>query len=484
MARTLKSTGIAADAIAVIAVDDDGTTVKDFVSGNTFTVDPNVTVGTDTWNGTTQPYFETKSGVDTFNFYGITYSGTLPTLTFGTELSLFMAINAYIADRNWLASNSGRTYGAQLTASNQVAAYVASGQRLNGNTVWSTANKFSAGWIWRKTGTCEAWYGEEDGLIAQDGTAPGNNFGGDVDLTSIGGAAGGGYINARFHVFAWFNRAPTSTEWANLHSDPFGTLFESGGASVAVGQAAETDSALAVTRSKARAVGLATETDAALPISTGRAKAIGQASEADTAQAVAHSKARAIGQAAEADTAQPITVRRTYAVGTASESDAALPIGHAKAKAIGIATEADEALPVTSGNSAVLGQAIETDTALAVGRSKVKAIGFATESNTALAVRPAKVRTVGAASESDLAFAAGIVKRLTVGQAIETDAAIAVAAAKRRTLGIATETDTALSILASGPAVFIPGAPVIAARARPTVISARNRPTTIAPGRR
>ena len=154
---------------------------------------------------------------------------------------------------------------------------------------------------------------------------------------------------------------------------------------VNVGQATETDTALAVTPSAGAvsvAVGQATETDTALAVTPSPSGAVnvaaGQASETDTALAVTPSLAgifASVGQAVETDTALAVTPAASGAaaasVAQASETDTALAItaqlGTATA-VVGQAVEIDTALPVTPVQPLFVatGLAAEVDAALSI----------------------------------------------------------------------------------------------------------------------
>lgn len=208
---------------------------------------------------------------------------------------------------------------------------------------------------------------------------------------------------------------------------------ESGGGTVEIGLAAETDTALAVTASAGAvsvAIGIASETDSALAATAlpGAATvSTGIASETDTALAVAIS-AGAV----------------STAVGIGSEADTALALAAvpgAVVVSIGIASETDTApgLIASPGEAvAVIGVASETDTALAIGvapGAAAVALGIASETDTALAITAsigASTVAIGIAAETDTALT------LTVASGAATVA-----------LGLAVETDTALTITAS-----------------------------------
>jgi hypothetical protein len=236
--------------------------------------------------------------------------------------------------------------------------------------------------------------------------------------------------------------------------------------SKAIGIAGETDTALAIAKAKRKAIGVAGETDTAMPIAPTSIYAVGIAGETDSALAIAHRKLRTlgialetesagaiartktktIGIATETDTAIAITHTKRKAIGIASETDTAFALARSKRKAIGIAGETDTALALTRSHLRTLGIAGETDTALAVARSKRKAIGIALETDESRGVTPTGAYQISAATETDSALALTHAKRKAIGIALETDAAVALTRVKAKTLGVATETDAALAV--------------------------------------
>lgn len=117
--------------------------------------------------------------------------------------------------------------------------------------------------------------------------------------------------------------APTSSWLGAL----IGTT--SGGHTIAVGTAAETDSSVALARTKTRALGAAAETDTAVTAGRRKTRALGVAAEVDTAVALARSKSRALGVAVDASTARPLAPAKTRLLGTAAETDTAGAMGGA-----------------------------------------------------------------------------------------------------------------------------------------------------------
>jgi hypothetical protein len=190
----------------------------------------------------------------------------------------------------------------------------------------------------------------------------------------------------------------------------------------------ETDTALAVTVSKAGTIKIAAETDTALGLAVSKSGTIKIAVETDTALALALSRMLTPGVAVETDTALALSLSGGgLPMGTAIETDSALALALTKTLAAGIAAE--------------------TDSALALALSKRLSTGIAVESDTALSLTLSRTLAVGIAVETDTALALAWTKTIAMGLAIETDSAVA-----RPLLGyrIATETDTALALALSG----------------------------------
>jgi hypothetical protein len=137
------------------------------------------------------------------------------------------------------------------------------------------------------------------------------------------------------------------------------------GGTTTLGQAVETDTATALSRTKSRAIGQSTETDTATALSRSKSTALALATETDTATALVRSKLATLSQATEADTATGLS--------------------RSKLLHLGQSTETDTAGPLIAGSVVVLGQAQETDTAGSLSRSKLRPIGLALETDTALA---------------------------------------------------------------------------------------------------
>lgn len=289
---------------------------------------------------------------------------------------------------------------------------------------------------------------------------------GDWTATSTVNADSGGIqtrVNGGYRVVT---TATTYSGDANTLSSGYGwatavaAYAPAGGGEIveAVGQASETDAALAVGKAKSKAVGQATQTDTAQAVTRVKTRAVGQAEETETALPITALKTRAVGQASETDEAQAVTALKTVAVGIAEETDAALSITAATegeiVQPVGQAEETDTALAVTAAKAKAVGQATETEAALPITARKTVSVGIVVETSTALGIVALKTRAVGQATDSASALALTAVKAYTLGIAAETETAQAIGRLKTRTLGIAEEIEVALELANSG-AVYI-----------------------------
>lgn len=92
----------------------------------------------------------------------------------------------------------------------------------------------------------------------------------------------------------------------------------------------------------------------------------------------------AVGTAAETDTAPAVAPSKTVQTGQAIETDDALAAAPSKSVALGQILESDQALPIQPSKSAQLGQAQEADTALPLAQPIVVQVGIAQETDTAI----------------------------------------------------------------------------------------------------
>lgn len=211
---------------------------------------------------------------------------------------------------------------------------------------------------------------------------------------------------------------------------------------------------------------------------SGQEVAVGQAAETDTAQLATLERAVAVEQAAEAATALQIAVERQVVIGQASETSSALQAGIERLVHVGLATETSTGLASAIERILDLGLAVEADSAFAVMTGAiVVTIGQAVEADSALATAIARAVEVGFAQETDAAITATVERVVHLAQAQESDGALAAVVDKAVELGIVDETDTALAVTIPPPG-FIPDPGrtlVVRGRDRTLVVQGRNR---------
>ncbi len=146
--------------------------------------------------------------------------------------------------------------------------------------------------------------------------------------------------------------------------------------SACAGIAAEIASVVIVTV----AIGQATETDSALAITHQKGKTIGQATETDSALAMTRNKSKTLSQASETDTAIGLVGLHIHVIAQSFETDSAQAVAHYKTLRLGQATETDTAFGLTGQHNTVIGQAEETDSTFSVTPAQV---GVSTLASTA-----------------------------------------------------------------------------------------------------
>ena len=181
--------------------------------------------------------------------------------------------------------------------------------------------------------------------------------------------------DGKVYLACLHNRQLDDAEVIALHDNPW-QLFKprrrvlyfdvaSGGLTVALNQAAETDAAQPVGKAKYKAIGQASTTDAAQAITASPVhRLLAQASETDSAQAIASSKTVAVAQATETDAATAISSRKTLAVGLVTETEFAQAIAHYKAAGVLQVVEADSAHSITAPKYRAVAQVTETNVAI------------------------------------------------------------------------------------------------------------------------
>jgi hypothetical protein len=249
MAYTLKNTGIATNLTHCIAVDEGGTTVKDFVTSNSLSwVDytdaaTSSDIGTQAWNGTTRYYARTTSTESgnpspTARFlkfttaavtFGLRANQTSASTTFialdliGTQTPALSYNDAIIGaasadfigvnynDRKWISLNSssyikstntaasGNTSLAFVSPANPTPwkLYINGAEDTTASIVESlSTTNFSASYIGRRTNQILS------------------------------------FVSAKYFLVAQFNTALSASDISSLNSDWFGTLFNTPSAPV------------------------------------------------------------------------------------------------------------------------------------------------------------------------------------------------------------------------------------------------------------
>lgn len=164
-----------------------------------------------------------------------------------------------------------------------------------------------------------------------------------------------------------------------------------------------------------------------VPVGGAQTISFTNAAETDTAQAITHTKLKALTHVAESDAAQSIGHNKLKAVSSASESNAAQAVSHSKSKAVTQAAESDSAQAITPAGQLVVNvypaSEVGTAQALSVIAPKIISVGAATEDSFAQAIGRAKSLGVLHAAEGDTAQAIAHAKIHQVAQAVESDAA-------------------------------------------------------------
>ncbi len=242
MAYTLLSSGIATNLVMCVALDSDGTTIKEFVSSdvNSNKTTTGVTTSSATWKGTSRGYFAVTGSAASPNSVQFP-SGHRPVWNVvgvgggGDGAAVFVALNGFSGTGSgtypWIIDdNAFNIFGAD-GPSNKI---VLNGTARSSSTVptnWTNGStKFSVGANYSSFDSPGWWiyYGLESGSLSQD--ASGNDAGSlsTANITGVGGWSGFYTGPGNYHIAALFNRTLTLTEMQSLHNDWFGTLFDPG----------------------------------------------------------------------------------------------------------------------------------------------------------------------------------------------------------------------------------------------------------------
>lgn len=239
MSYTLRSSGIATALAFCIAVDSDGTTIKEFVANVSLTIDGAVTVGAGTWKGNSRGFFSTTGSGTTP--HGITCTAAAIAMSFVSPgAAVFVACNNLLTGTGTAQYTSmiqdavdDRGFGRGGTLSGP-GAWEFSGSTVNGqlgatNLPTDGTTKFSVGGNFVAGGQKTIYYGLESSTLAQDATGTDTNFPGGYFPDHFGGVSGLGAQPGGYHILCGFNRALTLAEQQSLHGDGtndwFSTLF-------------------------------------------------------------------------------------------------------------------------------------------------------------------------------------------------------------------------------------------------------------------
>jgi hypothetical protein len=242
LAYTLKASGIATSALCVVAVDEDGTTIKEFVSSGVNTnktVGAAVSIGTSTWKSTSRKYIQTVAS----STGGIAFGAGNRPLFNAANISFFLAcenlegaafLAGAFADMEGTGGSADPRWGRNHD-DDHIAVRISAGYRVSGTVQPATNTKFSCGTIVGSSAASHYALESSAGSArtttsdAADTAYTLNN-----NLFAIGGG-GTDFSAARVYLFAVFTGALSGTNWENLHDDPWSTLFDSGGGSGIVG---------------------------------------------------------------------------------------------------------------------------------------------------------------------------------------------------------------------------------------------------------
>lgn len=233
MTQTLNSNSFTARCLHVIAVDEDGTTIRDFKGGIGLSVSPSVSFGTSVWAGVQRPFFETKPN-GFFNGFAVDLVSGVPSIPFNTSAGMFMVISDYVSGAHFL----GRTdLGLSLITSAGVP--TVNQFTLAAVTITNPATRYSYAFDYHDGGPpSQAYYGVDGTSITVKGaqSCP-EGFAGAQQLSCVGAVPGQGRVVAKWHLLVVTSGALTTVEANNLHNDWYTYLFTSAGGSVGGGGA-------------------------------------------------------------------------------------------------------------------------------------------------------------------------------------------------------------------------------------------------------
>ena len=246
MALTLKTTGLAAEAIMVLAVDDDGS-IKEFVSP---AVDAAKTLGTGvatadgSWKGQARKYWSTGTHPSPFDFSGVKFTdGNRPNLAHGnaagfTVIDIFHSIGAAQSSGgfvSWSPTGDAGNRGTRRsqTAPNGLTFFAFSSERgASTVTIPNDGTKYFTALTFQNTagvGTDYFQAAEGDADITATGTSTsmvGFASSGDVWVYGVGGFNGQGNQTASRYLTAIISRKLSQAEVETIFDDWFNVFFD------------------------------------------------------------------------------------------------------------------------------------------------------------------------------------------------------------------------------------------------------------------
>lgn len=265
MAYTLKTSGLALNAVMCTAVGEDGT-IKEFVSSD---VDTNKTLGTGvaasvtngSWKGANRNYWS-STGNGSSDYHGVRFTDThrpAVSMTNANGWSLFEAYHAHdntgggtvVGLLTFSSTADSGTAGLVKFTSGKLALYYSSGYRGAGTTTLPTdsTTKFSVAASYKEgaSPSTRFHYGLESGSLETDGTEAISGWASGVGYVMGIGGIGIGRQPASRYVSLLFNKELSLAELQSLHDDWFGVMFDvTGGPQALAGSAAAQATASAV----------------------------------------------------------------------------------------------------------------------------------------------------------------------------------------------------------------------------------------------
>lgn len=209
----------------------------------------------------------------------------------------------------------------------------------------------------------------------------------------------------------------------------------------AVGQAAETDTALDLVVSQSVAVGQVFETDTARPLAT----LVARTTETDTAQAVTAAKRVAVPQSVQTETAQSTAARKRVAVPQAGQTETAqtVTVGTVGSFPVPQVTESDVAQIVWASLTHTYPVPLVTEIEVAQNLARLVVVPQVAELSTAQQVSKYTRAYVPVATETDAVLAARLVRHKSVPQVVETESSQTIRVIRRIAVPMVVATDVA-----------------------------------------